>query len=283
MNDLKQAFIDALAETPAGIADFLTTPIPEFQDISFPQDKDGAIIANGQLAANVNTLLQAFSGLTLVELLLRIGQHNPVPQGILLALLEYVEGAQDTKMTFIAPVPGGVYYGWFADWKVQINGPTTPESVTVLVNGEAFPLTPGGGAGIYTASWPVPIGEWDAYATAKYAGGNAPEALAGFSVRHWSEASTMPEEGGEYAANDFKTLRISTGNSTNDIDSITATVGARDIALTKSSGSWESTVDDLAEYILTNLGVAAQLTFKIVPITYEAYNLDRHFGLSPSA
>lgn len=109
MADVKQQFINALNTTPEGIDDFLETPIPVVASISNPTDVDGAIVAQGQLAYNINEILRAFGGLTIVELLLRIGQHNSVLQGALLAALEYTKKTS-IEFTIESPVSATLYF-----------------------------------------------------------------------------------------------------------------------------------------------------------------------------
>lgn len=108
MADVKQSFIDALNTTPDGIDAFLETPIPTVAAFAMPTDVDSSIIAQGKLAYNINEILRAFGGLTPIELLLRIGQHNSVLQGALLAGLEYIE-QEGYEFTIVSPTPTGIY------------------------------------------------------------------------------------------------------------------------------------------------------------------------------
>lgn len=94
---LKQNFIEAVRLTPEGIQEFLTTPIPDPPSITTPADVDAAIVANGIAAKYICDLLGAFAGLTPIELLLRIGQHNNVLESAMLAGLEYIEGADSDE------------------------------------------------------------------------------------------------------------------------------------------------------------------------------------------
>lgn len=85
MNNL----IDALRALPPGVGDYLETPL-EFTEIPYPNSAETGNIASGQAAAMLNNqLLVPFSGYTPIEGFLRIGQYNPVIQGILLASIEY--------------------------------------------------------------------------------------------------------------------------------------------------------------------------------------------------
>lgn len=106
----KELLIEALNSTPDGIDAFLETGIPALLTIGEPTTVDAAIIAQGQLAYNLNLVLKAFEGLTPIELLLRIGQHNSVLQGALLAGLELVSGERaEFDFYFVFPSSGGVY------------------------------------------------------------------------------------------------------------------------------------------------------------------------------
>lgn len=109
MPDLKQTFITAVRTTPDGIAGFLDTPIPEPPTLAQPTDVDTAIIVNGVCAWYVLELFRPFAGLTPVELLLRIGQHNSVLESAMLAGLEYLTDSQAANdFEIVAPTDGQV-------------------------------------------------------------------------------------------------------------------------------------------------------------------------------
>jgi len=76
---------EVLTDLPEGVRNFLETPIPTLTATTAPTDVDSAIIAQGILAHNLNTIFQAFEGLTLAAIPMYIGQLNTVNQGILLA------------------------------------------------------------------------------------------------------------------------------------------------------------------------------------------------------
>jgi hypothetical protein len=105
--NIKTTFIEALRTTPEGILDFLATPIPTPPTVATPADVDAAIIANGICAQYILDLFQPFAGLTPIELMLRIGQHNNVLEAGLLAGLEYI-GETETQqdLEIIAPQSG---------------------------------------------------------------------------------------------------------------------------------------------------------------------------------
>jgi hypothetical protein len=108
---LKQEFIEAVRLTPDGIVDFLATPLPAAPTISTPADADAAILASGILSKYLLDLFATFEGLTPIELLLRIGQHNSVLESAMLAGLEYIEGADSAEndITVLEPQDGVSY------------------------------------------------------------------------------------------------------------------------------------------------------------------------------
>ena len=108
--DLKQAFLEAVRTTPDGISGFLTAVIPTPPDIPYPETVNGAIIVNGICAKYIMDLFAPFAGLTPIELLLRIGQHNSVLESAMLAGLEYITGASDEgSLSVLHPAGQGPY------------------------------------------------------------------------------------------------------------------------------------------------------------------------------
>lgn len=104
---VKSDFITSLRSTPTGIAGFTETAIPTLEEIAKPTDTDTATIAQGVLAYNLNQIFKTFEGLTLVELLLRIGQHSNVAEAMLLSGLEYIPDTEspDTQKDFTIQEP----------------------------------------------------------------------------------------------------------------------------------------------------------------------------------
>lgn len=100
----------------AGLLPFVSVAIPALEDIDVPATTDDAIIAQGVLAANINTILQAFEGLTPVELLLRIGQRSSTALALLLASLECTTSVTH-DFDIISPDSGNVYY---LDQEIQV-------------------------------------------------------------------------------------------------------------------------------------------------------------------
>jgi hypothetical protein len=139
--ELKQQFIEAIRLTPDGIAGFLTTEIPEPPTISTPSDVDSAIIANGLAAKYICDLIAPFAGLTPIELLLRIGQHNSVLESAMLAGLEYLEGANAAQgFTVLAPQDGGVYLPGEMRIRCEVTNGTCEAITCAIGEGESFDL-----------------------------------------------------------------------------------------------------------------------------------------------
>jgi hypothetical protein len=113
---VKSEYITALLKTPEGIEDFLDVGAPVFAHFDPPTTADEAQIAQGMFAYNLNEWLCKFgangsnTGLKLVPLLLRIGQHNSVAMDILLSGLEYLtDSAGNQEFEIIEPVAGKKY------------------------------------------------------------------------------------------------------------------------------------------------------------------------------
>jgi len=86
---MKQLFFDLLDyELPDSVALFAGVEIPDIETIAAPSDVESAIVAQGKLAANLNTILQAFVGLAPVELMLRNGGRNPLLKALVAASYE---------------------------------------------------------------------------------------------------------------------------------------------------------------------------------------------------
>ena len=86
---MKQLFFDLLDyEIPDDVALYAGTTIPDIPDITTPTTVNDAIIAQGKLAANLNTIIKAFVGLAPVELLLRNGGRNPLLKALVASSYE---------------------------------------------------------------------------------------------------------------------------------------------------------------------------------------------------
>lgn len=87
-NDLLRDIDD---DFPQNLKNKMSVVIPTIQSVAWPSNLEDAIIAQGQVAVNVNTIMQAFAGIPVIELLLYIGQKNRVSSAMLLAMLELVQ------------------------------------------------------------------------------------------------------------------------------------------------------------------------------------------------
>ena len=107
---LKSMFLNSLNVVPTAVLDFVDTPIPDFIETSEPTTVDEAIVTQGILAHNLNDLLMAYSGLPVVDLILRVGQRNTVLQSLLLACLEYRSPDIAGEFEIVQPENDSWYY-----------------------------------------------------------------------------------------------------------------------------------------------------------------------------
>jgi hypothetical protein len=103
-------FLNSLNVVPTAVLDFVDTPIPDFIETSEPTTVDEAIVTQGILAHNLNDLLMAYSGLPVVDLILRVGQRNTVLQSLLLACLEYRSPDIAGEFEIVQPENDSWYY-----------------------------------------------------------------------------------------------------------------------------------------------------------------------------
>lgn len=280
MNEKKKAALLAALDSgdyPEPLKNFLTTPLPEIPTIAWPTTEAAAAIATGQLAAIVAQILQPFGGIAPVLVILHAGQRNRVYQNIMLSMLEYIEGSEQAQIAIVAPVAGAIYYGSYIDpWQVQITGDAKPEKVTVTVNGETTELAPGT-EGRYEGIIPIPIGEWQATATAKLKTDTL-EALIGFSVRRVEEMPTSPEDGGTYALKTPITVNPGAANVT----SVTAKIADQTVTLTKQDdGIWQTLAEQLDSVLADLIGMPALISFNIGLNAME-YEKHVHFSVEES-
>lgn len=105
MGNQKQAFIDALEqELPGGVSNFLTTELPVAPSVDTPTTEEAAVLAQGVLAKYLLDVFYAFSGITPVDLILRIGQQNAVLKSMLLAGLQFVGEVGEHSFTILEPI-----------------------------------------------------------------------------------------------------------------------------------------------------------------------------------
>jgi hypothetical protein len=234
ITDPKQAYIEALELLPEGLQDFLTKQIPEAPTCDAPGDVESAIIAQGLLSKFLLDLFREFAGLTPIPIFMRIGQHNPVLQSMLFAGLEYIGGAIGL-VEIVAPKAGGVYYGYFSDWKVKVlRG--QPDKITIECNDDSQEMVNEGE--FWTAAFPIPIGEH----TAKVSGEGF-EKTVSFSIKHYEDMPTFPEEGGEYDTVDH--VGLYPQDSFEDIQEASVKIGNLTITLSPQEPNFEEIVEDL--------------------------------------
>jgi hypothetical protein len=179
---------------PEGVIEFLETSLPTPVSITEPSTVDDAIVAQGKLAYNINLILTQFAGLKVLEVILRIGQLNPVLHGMLATALEYIEGSE-RSIDIVSPTADGSYTD---DQTIQFScdtpGDVQPVTVTVSVpeTGDDFQLD--NLAPDYPESWmknqqlsidPFPSGDYislDVYFSASYDDGATGTATVEISV-----------------------------------------------------------------------------------------------------
>lgn len=141
MSELKQQFIDAIRQTPSGIDGFLTAEIPDPPSVDTPADIDAAIIVNGVCAKYVLDLFRPFAGLTIVELMLRIGQHNSVLESAMLSGLEYLTDSQaEHDFEIVEPTDGTVYYPGEMRITAISKNDTVIKSMTGAIGDDTFEM-----------------------------------------------------------------------------------------------------------------------------------------------
>ena len=130
---IKSDFIEALRQTPDGIAEFLTTAIPAFEPTTLPTTVDEAIITQGILAHNFNTFFSLFEGLIPIEVMLRIGQHSNVAEVIALSGLEYIGIEQAQEFEIVEPTDAKSYAP--GDIRIVVKGKGNIVGVSFIVTG----------------------------------------------------------------------------------------------------------------------------------------------------
>lgn len=142
-NALKVAMLaEVQSDLPAGIADFLTTPLPAKAALTDPVDVDSAIICQAQFCVFLNDLFGAYEGLTPIQIPMFMAQLNTVQQGMLLASLEAAEPTEETPylLTVTGPLDGGAY----KPGELRVTASADKEQVrsieAALNGGDAFSL-----------------------------------------------------------------------------------------------------------------------------------------------
>lgn len=244
---MKLDFIQALLDDmPATIGAFLDTKIGDVTEIDMPMTKDAAVIACGQLAANLNNaFLKPFVGLTPIELFMRIGSKNPVFISSLLASLEVISG-QGGKLTIISPADGAIVPTWF-DAGFVCKG-TGIASAVVSVDGSELTLSADGDTWKATLSTPLSIGAHTATFTATYGDGSTADNTVSFEATANMElVSTFPENETSYTPEQVTRLEVVLNEDAAAANpSVTADVFGQAFTLLKSGATYAAEIGAIA-------------------------------------
>lgn len=259
--DLIQEMDDDMPET---IRAFLNTPIGEVVNIPIPTTKDTAVIACGQLAANLNSaFLKPFVGLTPIELFMRIGSKNPVFISSLLSGLEVIAGAGG-KLTVISPADGAVVPTWFdAGFVCKGSG---IKSAVVSVDGTELTLSADGDTWNATLATPLSIGAHTATFTATYGDGSTADKTVNFEATANMElVSTFPENESSYLPEEVDRVEVVLSeDAAAQNESVNVSIFGQTLTLSSRSGSTYQ--KDLAEL---NLSLADFLGLNVMMVSYE--------------
>jgi hypothetical protein len=190
---VKRDFIEAVRLTPDGIQDFLETPIPAAPTISTPADVDAAIIASGVLSKFLLDLFAPFEGLTPIELLLRIGQHNNVLESAMLAGLEYIEGADPDSnvITILEPEDGLSYTPGEMRFSASVANGFCLGMMLVINDGDPMKMIEKDGTWQQYVN--MEIGEQSATCTASFEDLSEQSASVSFTIAEYTPDPPPPE------------------------------------------------------------------------------------------
>ena len=243
----KRSLVDAIYKVPESL---LNRVFGNFSDIPVPATEEDAIIAIGQLSANLNNLLlKPLSGLDIVELLLRVGQKNSAAISAMLSGLEVLAGADGGgKLTIISPIDGGVFPNYVA---FTCSGQGI-ESVEVTAGGESIAMTADGDTWSGYPSAPFTSGKHSATFAATFGDGSTAEATVNFETTANMElVMTFPENETTYAPEDMTYVQVELSADT-DADSVEVTVFGEVIQLVKEAGNTFKANIPLAVEIIKN-------------------------------
>lgn len=144
---------DMFEDIPEDLRNFLGVKFGDFTELTKPTTAEEATIVMGEMCVEVqNNMLVPLSGLPLVDVMMYLGTLNPVIISGMFAGLEALESSGPFDV--IAPKDGGIYPGFFDAWTVRA---PNVESVSVAVGEDSFDMTQNDG--IWSAKWPMPIGD----------------------------------------------------------------------------------------------------------------------------
>jgi hypothetical protein len=234
---MKIPFLEALqTDIPAGVASFLETPFGDFTEIAVPTTKDESIIACGKLSAHLNNfLLMPFAGLTPVELLLRIGQKNPVLISSLLSGLELISGGGG-KFDVIAPAEGGVYPNFFE----LICAGQGIASIDVALGEDTASLTEAGAFWKGSFSTPLTTGKHSAAFVATFEDDSTDTIAVNFETTASIElVSTFPSNETSYTPEEIDHISVTlSGAGAEENNSLTASVFGQVFTLVKTGANY---------------------------------------------
>lgn len=220
---MKKDFVTSLKmNIPAGVSDFLTTPISEIEEIDMPTSKDEAVLACGKLSANLNNaFLLPFVGLTPIELMLRIGQLNPVMISSLLGSLEVIDSAGG-KLTPIAPADGGVYPNYF---ELSCSGVGLTSVVFVVEGSDEISLSADGKIWKGQPTLPFSTGAHSGAFVGTFGDDSSVTAAVKFkTTANMKIVSTFPENETSYYPADIDHIDIELSEAPGEGESLTVTI-----------------------------------------------------------
>lgn len=227
----KQDFITALLEMPVGVKPVI---VGEIAEISMPSDKDNAMIAVGQFAANMNNaLLKPLAGLDIAELLLHSGERSSVQVSALLSRLEVIAD-KGSKLKVLSPLDGALVE---PDVTFMCKGDgITAVLVTIEGWGEielaavekvwAGQLTDSIEAGNYAATFKATFGD-----------DSTAEASVSFTVKEAEIVlASVPEDGASYMPADLPEISVVIKEDV-PVSTVQFSLFNQTITLTKGSGN----------------------------------------------
>ena len=262
---------EMLADIPATIADFLETPIGEVVDIPVPTTRDTAVIACGQLAANLNNaFLKPFVGLTPIELFMRIGSKNPVFISSLLAGMETIAGGGG--LTIVAPADGSVNPNYFTFACTCSGTPTTVEAI--IDDDVTVSLTSKTGNAWYgQPTTPIATGKHAAIFMATYEGGDSISASTNFETTANMElVATFPKNDTTYRPEEITHVSVTlTDDAAVQNESVNVSIFGQSLNLSRESGATYN--KDFAEL---NLNLFDWIGANLMAVSYEGADGSRN-------
>jgi hypothetical protein len=188
--DLWEAIDEELPET---IANLIETTI-SVSSVTGPTTEEAAIIEQGKLAAKLNQLLDDLEGLSLVDLLLHVGQKSATSKLMFLSAIEAVEntGEDDTKKGFkiLAPEAGKEYDAFIFPFSAERLDLKIAAITCALDDGQSVTLKREGNTFTGAPQTLMEAGQ----RTATFTADNQKTAAVSFTIKEF-ELITVPAEG----------------------------------------------------------------------------------------